>query len=120
MTTLMTSVMTLLSIPSPCAGHLVPRPGPDPRLRAGIILGIVAAIWIGERRWVARGGQPGEISDLALWAVPFGLVGGRLYHVATDCAALLRRGPQPGRPRSTSGAAASASGARSRSARSAS
>ena len=49
-----------------------------------IILGIVAAIWIGERRWVARGGRAGEVQDLAVWAVPFGLVGGRLYHVATD------------------------------------
>jgi prolipoprotein diacylglyceryl transferase len=49
-----------------------------------IILGIVAAIWIGERRWVARGGARGEVQDLAIWAVPFGLVGGRLYHVITD------------------------------------
>ena len=49
-----------------------------------IILGIIAAIWISEKRWVARGGKPGEISDLALWAVPFGLIGGRLYHVLTD------------------------------------
>ena len=49
-----------------------------------IIAGIVVAIWMGERRWVARGGRPGEVSDLAVWAVPFGLVGGRLYHVMTD------------------------------------
>ena len=49
-----------------------------------IILGIVAAIWISERRWEARGGTRGEIADLAVWAVPFGLVGGRIYHVATD------------------------------------
>ena len=49
-----------------------------------IILGIVAAVWIGERRWAARGGRPGEVQDLAVWAVPFGLVGARLYHVATD------------------------------------
>jgi prolipoprotein diacylglyceryl transferase len=33
---------------------------------------------------VARGGSPGDVSDLALWAVPFGLIGGRLYHVVTD------------------------------------
>ena len=73
-----------LSIPSPDNGvwHLGPVP-----LRGyafAIILGIVAAIWISERRWVARGGTRGEISDLAVWAVPFGLVGGRLYHVVTD------------------------------------
>ncbi|HEX3545237.1 MAG TPA: prolipoprotein diacylglyceryl transferase [Mycobacterium sp.] len=49
-----------------------------------IIVGIVAALIIGDRRWEARGGQPGVIYDIALWAVPFGLVGGRLYHVMTD------------------------------------
>ena len=49
-----------------------------------IILGIVAAIWIGEKRWVARGGRSGEVSDVAVWAVPFGVVGGRIYHVITD------------------------------------
>jgi prolipoprotein diacylglyceryl transferase len=77
-------LVTLMSIPSPSEGvwHLGPVP-----IRAYalcIILGIVFAIWLGERRWVARGGIAGEVSDLAIWAVPFGLVGGRLYHVITD------------------------------------
>ena len=49
-----------------------------------IIVGIVAALILGDRRWVARGGEPGVVYDLALWAVPFGLIGGRLYHVMTD------------------------------------
>jgi prolipoprotein diacylglyceryl transferase len=48
------------------------------------MLGVVVAVWLGERRWRARGGAPGTIIDLAVWAVPFGLVGGRLYHVITD------------------------------------
>ncbi|SKD91886.1 prolipoprotein diacylglyceryl transferase [Mycobacteroides abscessus subsp. abscessus] len=39
---------------------------------------------IGDRRWEQRGGERGVIYDIALWAVPFGLVGGRLYHVMTD------------------------------------
>jgi prolipoprotein diacylglyceryl transferase len=77
-------MLTVLSIPSPSSGvwHLGPLPIRGYAL--AIILGIVAAIWIGERRWVARGGRPGEVQDLAIWAVPFGLVGGRLYHVLTD------------------------------------
>jgi prolipoprotein diacylglyceryl transferase len=76
--------VTLLSIPSPAQGvwHLGPLPIRGYAL--AIILGIVAAIWIGERRWVARGGRRGEVQDIAVWAVPFGLIGGRLYHVATD------------------------------------
>ncbi|GGD18999.1 prolipoprotein diacylglyceryl transferase [Nocardioides daphniae] len=80
----MLSQLVALAIPSPDQGvwHLGPVP-----LRAYalcIILGVVVAVWMGERRWVARGGQPGDVQDLALWAVPFGLVGGRLYHVVTD------------------------------------
>jgi prolipoprotein diacylglyceryl transferase len=49
-----------------------------------IIVGIMAALIIGDRRWEARGGERGVIYDVALWAVPFGLIGGRLYHVMTD------------------------------------
>jgi prolipoprotein diacylglyceryl transferase len=49
-----------------------------------IIIGIIVALVIGDRRWVARGGEQGVIYDIALWAVPFGLVGGRLYHLITD------------------------------------
>ena len=60
---------TLLTIPSPAQGvwHLGPVPLRGYALC--IIVGIVAAIWIGERRWVARGGRPGEVADLAIWAV---------------------------------------------------
>jgi prolipoprotein diacylglyceryl transferase len=60
-----------------------------------IILGVVVAIWMGERRWVARGGLPGQVSDIAIWAVPFGLVGGRLYHVVTDPARYFGEGGDP-------------------------
>ncbi len=49
-----------------------------------IIVGIVTALIIGDRRWAARGGERGVIYDIALWAIPFGLVGGRLYHLITD------------------------------------
>ncbi len=76
--------MTPLFIPSPSQGvwHLGPLPIRGYALC--IILGVVVAIWMGERRWVARGGVRGQVSDIAIWAVPFGLVGGRLYHVVTD------------------------------------
>jgi prolipoprotein diacylglyceryl transferase len=49
-----------------------------------ILVGIFVAIWITERRWVARGGVKGQIGDVALWAVPAGIVGARIYHVMTD------------------------------------
>ncbi|CAN5441441.1 prolipoprotein diacylglyceryl transferase [soil metagenome] len=75
---------TLAYFPSPAQGvwHLGPIP-----IRAYalcIIIGIIAALVLGDRRWEARGGERGVIYDIALWAVPFGLIGGRMYHVMTD------------------------------------
>ncbi len=49
-----------------------------------IALGVVAAVTISSRRWQARGGDPDDISTIAIWAVPAGVIGARLYHVATD------------------------------------
>ncbi len=49
-----------------------------------ILAGIFFAVWLTGRRLTARGGRPGVILDVTLWAVPFGIVGGRLYHVITD------------------------------------
>ncbi|WP_456698156.1 prolipoprotein diacylglyceryl transferase [Aeromicrobium sp. P5_D10] len=74
----------LAYIPSPSEGvwHLGPLP-----LRAyalGIIIGALVAIWVGERRFQARGGRAGLIGDVAIWAIPFGIVGARIYHVVTD------------------------------------
>lgn len=71
-------------IPSPTQGvwHLGPIP-----VRAYaicIIIGILVAVWLTERRWVQRGGRPGVVMEIASWAVPFGIVGGRLYHVVTS------------------------------------
>lgn len=83
------------TIPSPSDGvwHLGPVPVRGYALC--IIAGIVLAVWIGERRWKARGGEYGEVQDLAVWAVPFGLVGGRLYHVATDWEQYFGEGRNP-------------------------
>ena len=60
-----------------------------------IIAGIVLAVFWGERRFVARGGQPGTVTDVAVFAVPFGLVGGRLYHVITDWQTYFGPGGDP-------------------------
>ena len=49
-----------------------------------IITGVVIAIWLGDKRYRAMGGHAGVVSDLALWVVPFGVVGGRIYHVITS------------------------------------
>ena len=87
--------MTLMSIPSPAESVWYLGPFPLRGYALAIILGIVVAVWIGERRWVARGGHAGEVSDLALWAVPFGIVGARAYHVATDWQLYFGEGRNP-------------------------
>lgn len=74
----------LATIPSPDQGVWYLGPLPIRAYALCIIAGIIVAIWWGERRWVARGGIKGEVTDIAVWAVPFGLVGGRIYHVITD------------------------------------
>jgi prolipoprotein diacylglyceryl transferase len=74
----------LAFIPSPSQGVWNLGPFPVRAYALCILAGIFVAIWIGGRRWVARGGTPGTVADVAVWAVPFGIVGGRLYHVVTD------------------------------------
>ena len=49
-----------------------------------IALGVIAAVIISSKRWEARGGDPDDIGTIALWAVPAGVIGARMYHVATD------------------------------------
>jgi prolipoprotein diacylglyceryl transferase len=45
----------------------------------GYIVGIFFAIWITRTRWRKLGGDPDLVNDIALWAVPAGIIGGRIY-----------------------------------------
>lgn len=74
----------LASIPSPGTSEVHLGPLPLRGYALCIIIGVFVAIWLGGRRWVARGGKVGTVADIAVWAVPFGLVGARIYHVITD------------------------------------
>ena len=91
----MTSTV-LASIPSPPQGvwHLGPIP----------IRAYALCIIVGHRRrgvtgatsgWSPAAAQPGAVIDIAVWAVPFGLVGGRLYHVVTDWQTYFGPGGDP-------------------------
>ncbi|EFV12830.1 prolipoprotein diacylglyceryl transferase [Segniliparus rugosus] len=75
---------TLAYIPSPPQGVWFLGPIPIRAYALCILAGILLACWWGTHRWMARGGRREDVVDVALFAVPFGLVGGRLYHVATD------------------------------------
>ena len=76
--------MEIAYIPSPSRGVIHLGPIPLRGYAFCIIIGVFVAVWLGNKRWLARGGRAGTIADIAVWAVPFGLVGGRLYHVITD------------------------------------
>lgn len=78
----MSGVASFIPSPEQSVWHIGPFP-----LRAYalcIIAGCLVAIWIAEKRYVARGGRAGAMADMAVWAIPFGIVGGRIYHVMTD------------------------------------
>ena len=72
-----------LSIPSPAQSVWFVGWFPVRAYAMCILAGIILAVWITQRRLTARGGAPGEALDIAAYAVPFGIVGGRLYHVIT-------------------------------------
>jgi prolipoprotein diacylglyceryl transferase len=75
----------LAAIPSPSQGVWHVGPVPIRAYALCIIAGIVIAVVVGGRRLEARGGgDRAVVADIAVWAVPFGLVGARLYHLATS------------------------------------
>lgn len=85
----------LAYLPSPPDGVWHIGPVPVRAYALCIIVGIIVAVWFTERRWVARGGDPGTVLDVATWAVPFGLVGARIYHVVTDWQLYFGAGRDP-------------------------
>ncbi|MDQ1662267.1 MAG: hypothetical protein QOJ68_2247 [Blastococcus sp.] len=76
--------MILATIPSPTQGVWNLGPLPVRAYALCIVVGIIAAIQLTERRWLARGGRAGDVLDISVWAVPFGIVGGRIYHVISS------------------------------------
>ena len=72
------------SIPSPPSSEISLGPFPLRAYAMAIIAGVFIAVFIAERRWVARGGSRGVIADVAVVGVPAGIVGGRIYHVLTS------------------------------------
>ena len=67
-------------LPSPSQNHW----GPFHFYGLCIALGVFAGVEIATRRWQARGGNPDDMWAIAIWAIPAGLIGARLYHLITD------------------------------------
>jgi prolipoprotein diacylglyceryl transferase len=83
------------AIPSPPRGEWHLGPFPVRAYALAILTGIVAAYYILRRRWAERGGDPDVVLDVVFWAVPFGIVGGRIYHVITSPEAYFGPGGNP-------------------------
>jgi len=78
------SEIVLASIPSPSRSEWNLGPFPLRAYALAILVGIVVAVWWSMRRLKARGGNPDDIISVCYWAVPFGIVGGRIYHLVTS------------------------------------
>ena len=87
--------MNLATIPSPTQGVWDLGPLPIRAYALCIVAGIIAAVLLTEKRWTERGGAAGDVLDIAVWAVPFGIVGGRLYHVFSSPRAYFGEGGHP-------------------------
>lgn len=73
------------SIPSPSFNSIDIGPLSLNIYGLAIALGVVAAVWLFGRRLEERGaGTTDDASSIAIWAVLAGVIGARLYHVATD------------------------------------
>lgn len=79
------TVALLGSIPSPSSGALSIGPLSIHAYGLMIALGVIAAVWlVGRRLEASHAGTREDASAMAVWAVIAGVIGARLYHVATD------------------------------------
>ena len=73
----------LASLPSPEISYIDLGPLRIHFYALFILTGIVIATVLADYRLSRRGAQKGTFLDIALWAVPFGILGGRFFHVIT-------------------------------------
>jgi len=87
-TLLQAAALVPASIPSPdWSGFDIPLPWGTLRIHAYalcILAGIVVGLWLTSVRWAKRGAPEGSVWDIVVWAIPFGIIGGRLYHVVSS------------------------------------
>lgn len=82
-------------LPSPPQGVWHVGPVPIRAYALAIMPGVAVAVVMTRRRLVAVGGRAEQVDAVVAWAVPFGLVGARLYHVITDPELYFGAGRQP-------------------------
>ncbi|MFD6262034.1 prolipoprotein diacylglyceryl transferase [Micromonospora chalcea] len=85
----------LAAMPSPSTAVWQLGPVPIRAYALCIILGIVVACVVTEYRLRRRGVAPGAVLDIAVWAVPAGIIGARIYHVITSPEKYFGAGGEP-------------------------
>ncbi|MFI9640055.1 prolipoprotein diacylglyceryl transferase [Micromonospora sp. NPDC051925] len=78
------SMTPLAALPSPTTAVWQLGPVPIRAYALCIVAGIVIACLVTDRRLRQRGVAPGAVLDIAVWAVPTGIIGARIYHVITS------------------------------------
>ena len=71
-------------IPSPSSSVWHIGPIPIRAYALCILTGVFVAVWWSDRRYRARGGEPEVVLDVAIVAVPAGIIGARIYHVLSS------------------------------------
>lgn len=89
------TVDLLANIPSPPQGVWQLGPIPLRGYALSILAGIVIAVLWAKRRYADRGGNPEIVLDVAIAAIPAGIIGGRIYHVLTDWPKYFGEGGNP-------------------------
>ena len=75
------SSVPLASIPSPDISYIQVGPLRIHFYALCILAGIAVCLWLSGRRWAQMGGTRERVYDVAMWAIPAGIVGARAYHV---------------------------------------
>ena len=84
------------AIPSPTVSSLELGPFTFHLYALCIITGIAIAIWLGDKRFRSHApDSKSVVSEVAITAVPVGIIGGRIYHVITSPDAYFGSGGNP-------------------------
>jgi prolipoprotein diacylglyceryl transferase len=79
----LTFLSVLSSIPSPEISYIELGPLRIHFYALFILTGIILALLLTESRLKARGVESGVALDVSFWAIPFGILGARFFHVIT-------------------------------------
>jgi prolipoprotein diacylglyceryl transferase len=81
---LQAAAAVIASIPSPSDNGLQIGPLFVHAYGLAYVVAVLAAVVITSRRWTRTGGDPRLVEEVALWGFPAGLIGARLYFLATS------------------------------------